>query len=323
LSVGTAVNHNLNQFAAIQDSIVLSLDPTIANGATVRYLLQLNNGFYTVSDTIERVYGNYSTILQDNGNTMNNWLNVGNNSNWETTNAAFYSPSSSITDSKNGNYTNGTRTQLELDVSFDLTNATDARLEFWAKWNIEAGYDYVQVLAAGSNGVYTPLCGNYTKPGTNNQAFNQPLYDGLQNAWIPEKMSLNDFLGASSVKIKIILQSDFWLNEDGFYFDDFTVNTLSSNVGAQQTVLSNNFSLGQNQPNPAQLKVYIPIYTNQDCTDCMLRISDVYGRLMFQQQVGNQQGLDIYVDDWAEGIYFYQLKQANQYSEVKRMILTK
>ena len=323
LSVGPAKTHNLNQFVSIQDSISINLDPLIANASTVRYLLQLNNGFYTVSDTVERIFGNYNLLLQDPADSMTNWTNLGPNSNWETTTASYYSAPSSITDSKNGNYTNSRLTELALDIPFDLSNASDATLEFWAKWNIEADYDYVQILAAGSNGIYSPLCGQYTNTGTSNQAFNQPLYDGLQAAWVPEKMSLNDFLGESAVQIKIILQSDFWVNEDGFYFDDFKVNALSATIGTTQAINQTDFALGQSQPNPAGLKVYIPVYCPLDCIGGLLQVFDVYGRLVYLQALDNQTGVDIVVEDWQAGIYFYQLQYGQQVSKAQKMILTK
>ena len=154
---------------------------------------------------------------------------------------------------------NNNNSEILLDQTLDLSNATDANIEFWAKWNIETDYDYVQIMAAGSSGVYEPLCGIYTEIGTNYQDLNKPLYHGFQNNWVAERLSLIDFLGESSVNIKIRLVSDMWVNEDGFYFDDFKINVLSPALSKHYQSNGEILSIGQNQPNPAALKIYIPL----------------------------------------------------------------
>jgi hypothetical protein len=325
LSVGSSKVFNLNQFVTAQDSIALNLDPNIANGETVRYVLSVDNGFYTQRDTIERIYGNYVVAFSDNGNTLLNWTNQGANSNWEVTNSDYYSPTGSLTDSKIGNYANNQSSEIILNQSIDLSAATDASLSFWAKWDIEADYDYVQVMAAGSNGIYEPLCGLYTDIGTNNQDANEPLYDGRQSTWVRENMSLNDFLGESVLRIKLRLVADIWVGEDGFYFDDFKVNVLSPTVGNEQITLENSLELGQNQPNPADLKVYIPLEIPSNIDEQIsLQISNVLGQKMYAVALDkSQNGVEVAVENWAEGVYIYQLVGANYQSTPRRMVVVK
>lgn len=325
LSVGAAKSFNIVQFVTIQDSITLSLDPSISNGDIVRYTLSVDNGSYIHSDTIERIYGNYVVAFSDDGNTLTNWINQGANSNWEVTTSDYYSPTGSLTDSRIGNYGNNETSEIILNQSIDLSGATDASLDFWAKWDIEADYDYAQVMAAGSNGIYQPLCGLYTDIGTNNQDENEPLYDGTQSTWVAERMSLNDFLGEPVVHIKLRLVSDVWVGEDGFYFDDFKVNVLSSAVGTQQIALDSRLELGQNQPNPADLKVYIPLEIPSNIDEQItLQISNVLGQKMYGVVLNKKQnGVEVAVENWAEGVYIYQLVGANYQSEPRRMVVVK
>jgi len=324
-SVGAAKLFNLAQFTTASDSISMQLSPTISNGDLVRYVLTIDNGYHITEDTIERVFGNYGIAFSDDGNTITNWYNQGPNSNWEVTTATYYSATGCLTDSKVGNYANNKTTEISLNQPINLSSATDASLEFFAKWNIEADYDYVQVMAAGSNGPYQALCGLYTDIGTNNQDANEPLYDGLQNSWVAERMSLNDFLGEAVVSIKIRLVSDAWVNEDGFYFDDFKVNVLSPTVGLNQSYLKDKIALGQNQPNPAKLKVYIPLEIPSNITgDYVLRIVNVLGQEKASFAVGkNAVGVEIEVEDWDEGVYFYQLVSDDYQSNPLKMVVTK
>lgn len=324
-SVGPAQAFNLAQFASTSDVIALQLDPMIAGGDIVRYVLNVDNGSYVQRDTVERLYGNYTVAFNDDCDQPTNWTNQGGNSNWEVTISTFYTPTGSLTDSKVGDYSNNATSEIVLNQTIDLSNATSANLSFWAKWDIEADYDYVQVMAAGSNGVYEPLCGLYTDIGTHNQDANKPLYDGTQNTWVAESMSLVDYLGESSVTIKIRLVSDVWVNEDGFYFDDFKVNTLEPVVGNIGETNAASIALGQSQPNPAGLKVYIPLTLPENATGVFqLRVVDVLGREVERLPLANDaNGVELAVEDWDGGVYFYQLLSKDYESTPLKMVVAK
>ena len=324
-SVGPSKQFNLSQFTSVSDSFDLILNSNISNGETVRYLLILDNGFYSKEDTIERVYGNYHVILDDDADTMNNWLNQGSGSNWEVTTSTFYSATGSLTDSKQGNYSNNNNSEIVLDQTLDLSNATDANIEFWAKWNIETDYDYVQIMAAGSSGVYEPLCGIYTEIGTNYQDLNKPLYHGFQNNWVAERLSLIDFLGESSVNIKIRLVSDMWVNEDGFYFDDFKINVLSPALSKHYQSNGEILSIGQNQPNPAALKIYIPLNIPNNYYNLLdLKIYNIFGQQVYSTSIDSEaSGISIEVEEWDDGLYFYLLEGKDYRSAPIKMLINK
>lgn len=325
LSVGNSKTYTLNQFQEFNDSINLILDPTINNGELVEFLIGINNGYITHYDTIRKVYGAYTLAFQDSANTLQNWVNIGTASNWEVTTADYYSATSSITDSKTGNYGNNQTYELILSQSIDLSTATDARLNFWAKWDIENDYDYVQVMAAGSSGTFQPLCGQYTNEGSNYQDQGKPLFDGSQPTWVQEDMSLNDFLGESAVVLKIRLKSDQWLNGDGFYFDDMVVNILQSIILDTNPPQLEQYQIGQNQPNPAQYQVFIPLsLTNIEENNLQLEVTNILGQQTALLPIPNRaSGISIDIENWNNGVYFYRVIGQQFQSTVKRMVIEK
>ncbi|MFH1321618.1 MAG: M14 family zinc carboxypeptidase [Bacteroidota bacterium] len=225
-SVGSPKSYPfLTLLEEMYDSISFSLDTSIQNGQQFSFVLAVDNGLFTYTDTITNTYGQISTILTDNCNTMTNWTST---SGWGVSNSIYYTSSGSITDSPSGNYSNSSSTSITLSTPIDLTDALTARLSYWARWEIELGYDYAQVLASADGGsTWTPLCGKYTTTGNSNQDQGKPLYDGFQTSWVLEEIDLDDYAG-QSILIKFRIVSDLYLREDGFYFDDFEVNIVQN-----------------------------------------------------------------------------------------------
>jgi len=89
--------------------------------------------------------------------------------------------------------------------------------------------------------------------------------------------------------------------------------------------LKDKIALGQNQPNPAKLKVYIPLEIPSNITgDYVLRIVNVLGQEKASFAVGkNAVGVEIEVEDWDEGVYFYQLVSDDYQSNPLKMVVTK
>lgn len=144
-------------------------------------------------------------------------------SGWSGTTDQFFSAPMSMTDSPLGNYNNENSSTITLNQSIDLTDATHALLSFYAKWDLENNYDYVQVLVSTDNVDFVPLCGKYTNTGTSDQQFGSPLYDGTQSEWVKEEISLEDFIGKPEVWVRFLIQTDQYEQRDGFYFDDLEV----------------------------------------------------------------------------------------------------
>jgi hypothetical protein len=327
VNIGNSKTFTLNQLQKADDSISLELSSGIQNGDLVRFIIEVdNNSGLVLQDTITKTFGAYSLALNDPGTAMNNWINLGMASNWQLTTSNFYSAPTSITDSEGDDYANSAVSDLLLRYSIDLRGVSDASLSFWAKWNIEDDYDYVQISAANASGNFIPLCGRYTQPGTAYQTPGDPVFDGQQSNWVQENMSLNDFLGDSAVVIKISLRSDQWVRADGFYFDDMTVSVLQGNASGTGMQRRTYPLLGQNIPNPASENIFIP-FQNIDLyglSDLKLQVTDVLGRIMVLLPVNElDKGVNIAIGDWPSGTYFYRLIGEKGCSETLPMSISR
>jgi PKD repeat protein len=222
VNVGNSVTYTLAQQQTSTGAISYSLNPSIQFGDQIIYVLETNNGLWIKRDTIFKTFGALTSQVIENATSTANWTG-----NWSTTTATFVSPTRSFTDSPTGNYGNNTSKTYTYVPAVDLTNASSAMVRFYAKWNLEADYDYVQFLVSIDNGTtWIPQCGNYTVSGTNAsgsvQPNNQPVYEGVQSAWVLEEINLSDYLG-QVIKFRFKLGSDGGTVADGYYFDDFEI----------------------------------------------------------------------------------------------------
>ncbi len=198
----------------------VNLNNGIEAGDEIRFVLSTSNGTFAFNDTITKVFGFSEQIVNDECSSLSNWTS----SSWDVTTAQYVSPSTSITDSPAGDYLSSSNTYISLNETIDLTESISASVEFMAKWSIETNWDYAQFEASTDNGVtWIPLEGNHTSIGGSYQDEGNPLYHGTQSQWVKETVSLSQFLGQSLI-FRFKLVADSYIEEDGFYFDDFTVN---------------------------------------------------------------------------------------------------
>jgi len=315
-SIGNSNIHNgMTLLQTDLDSISYTLNNSISQGDIIIYEIVTNNGLYNRRDTITKTYGNFSPIFTDNGNAITNWQT----NSWGVSSAYAYSPSTSITDSPNGNYANNATTIIQWKNNISLANAISANVSFYARWNIEDNYDYVQLLISTDGGnTWEPQCGNYTNAGTTDQIEGEPLYDGVQNAWIKEEINLSNYIG-QNIDIRFQLVSDQGVTEDGFYFDDFSVNIIeSNNIKEQENVI-----FGQNIPNPTNdlTSVFYKINNNKNAK---LEVFNQVGKSVMQIPITNNKG-NIVIDTktLASGIYFYSINNNGVATGVKKMIVIK
>jgi hypothetical protein len=182
------------------------------------------NGYIHIdSIKVDIFKGEKEALFRDRAANLNNF-----SSTWglSTIAGTYISDPSSFTDSPNTTYPVNTKNRMILKTGIDLSNAKSPYLTFDARWNIEANYDYARVFAytIGGNDTVT-LCGNYTKPGSLDQLPGQAIYDGDQNEFIKEIMSLEDFQGKKNVVIGFEMVSDDGLSLDGIYIDDVEIVT--------------------------------------------------------------------------------------------------
>jgi hypothetical protein len=244
-----------------------------------------------------------------------------NSTTWNTTTSQFYSSPSSITDSPSGNYPNNTNRFITTSSTTSIPqNALFPKLSFYAKWDIEAGYDYAQVLASDNNGAtWNPLCGLYTKIGNSNQDNGNPLYDGKQLTWVKEEIDLSDYIG-KDILIRFRLISDNGVTADGFYFDDLDITYIipfvpSGIENSTDAKLINAF------PNPASN--YITVNYNL-AENGEFKIFDQFGKLVHVQTLNYaKQSEKVDISALSSGTYFYYIQDINGKSKAEKLVVIK
>lgn len=322
-SVGSPNTHTAMTLGQlISDSISYTLDQAIQPGDVITYKLSIDNGLYITDQTITKTYGQAQVLFSDNGNSIANW----NTTAWATTTSTYYSASSSITDSPNGNYSNNDDKTIEMASGVDLTNAIAVNVSFYAKWAIEDDWDWVQFEISTDNGsTWIPQCGNYTNAGVSNQgtAYNQPLYDGFQTNWVHEVINLSDYIG-QTIKARFHLKSDGGVTEDGYYFDDFAINVVYGTSGIEE-LTENGAFLGQNIPNPSSNTTRIDYFLPKSIDAASLVVINHAGQVVKTAPIkAADQKVYINTGDLAEGVYFYYITAENGYHSIsKKMVVLK
>jgi hypothetical protein len=281
----------------------------IAFGDEIKYILQTSNGDWTRNDTITKTFGAGEVIFEDDCSDLGNWTGT-----WNITDEIFYSASNCITDSPYDNtYGNNVNKSIELNETFSLAHATYAYVNFYAQWEIENDYDYVQFMISTDEGdSWTPLCGNYTNTGVDPQDVGEPLYDGNQTSWVFEEVNLIDYLEEPNVRFKFHLITDEGVQEDGFYFDDFSLNT-DGGVIDETGVAEFGEELIKIYPNPAS--DFIQIKSAKSMVISKVEVYNELGQLV--KSIAENPTL-ISIGDLSEGIYFVRLTNSSNESVTKR-----
>jgi carboxypeptidase T len=305
-SVGTSKTYSsLTPLEEISDSIPYTLN-TITSGSAIKYAINVSNGLYTSSDTITKRFGATVIEFSSNGNSMSGWKSS--SSGWGVTSSNFHSSTSSITDSPFGDYDNDRTNRISTTNSLDLTDALSAQLIFWARWELETNFDYVETIVSTDNGSsWTPLCGRYTKAGNDNEDFENPLYDGYKQGWVKEEVSLDDYIG-QNIKIGFQLVADQGKSADGFYFDDLKVEKMVSASGINESN-KNKIFVSQNMPNPASDYTYINYSFPTNVENATIVVFNTFGQMVMEEEISSSEGsIMLNTSKLAQGVYYYVLK---------------
>ncbi|MFK5983246.1 MAG: M14 family zinc carboxypeptidase, partial [Flavobacteriaceae bacterium] len=299
--------NNLDPLEIVNGSISYNLNTSVSAGDEISFQLVVNNGSYDQITNITKTFGNLVPVFEDAGDSVND--NYDNNG-WETTTSTFVSPSSSITDSPNGDYQNNENKTITLSNEVDLTSAMGANISFYAKWDIENNWDYVQLEVSINNGsTWIPQCGKYTNEGSTNngQPTGEPLYDGTQNDWVLEEIDLSDYLG-EQILVRFQFESDNGVTKDGFYFDDLKINILDENLGA--TIFNETaFNI---YPNPVKNILTI----NTSLSNYSVEIYNIQGQLINKiKTITKTQNIDY--SGYNSGIYLMKITSENMVKTFK------
>ncbi len=276
--------------------------------------------------TMLRFYvANQMTVFDNNCSSLSDWTS---NSIWGITTTTFVSAPSSFTDSPAGNYSNSTTNTLTLNDTISLRNYLSASLRFSAKWDLESGYDYVQIMISTNNGTnWTPLAGKFTKSGAGSfQPAGQPLYNGVQTVWQNEEVDLSSYIG-KSVKFRYNFRSDGSIQRDGFYVDDIKVAAYQAPVTSitySDNSLPEGFQLFQNYPNPFNASSIIK-YSIPSDGHVELEVFNMLGQRILTL-VNENQKAGLYQSEFSgynypSGVYLFKLSFNNSIITQKGMLI--
>ncbi len=300
---------DLEILETVSAAFTYTLRDDIMSGDLVEYLLKVDNGLAVFSDTIRKIYGTPLVIFEDSASSFNKWTST----KWNITTAQSHSPSTSIADSPFGQYNNNENNIITLNETIDLTDRVYASLGYWARWDVESGYDYVQVFISDNNGsTWIPVEGKYTHPGNANQATGEPLYDGTQTEWVKEEINLENYLD-KEIKIRFKLVSDVYVVGDGFYWDDMVVTVIDLATGLEDKPAAQD-GLVSVYPNPSSGKITIT-YSNEHLQqgNSAFRIFDLNGRQVHEIRLDKNAGsIELDLTALNSGMYFYALYSNHQ-----------
>jgi hypothetical protein len=217
----------------VTDSVTYSLRPGIVPGESVKYVVHIESGSFQYTDTIQKVFGPSVRILYDSCNAMDHWESAV----WGINANTFYSEPASITDSPQGYYPYSGYSEILLIDTIDLADAAAACLQFYTKWRLDGGNDYVTCRVSQNFGAgWTAIGGKYT--ATHFVPYNDalPVYYGKQDDWVAECIDLGAYCG-KKIMIKFTLNSDAEINKDGFYFDDIEIRQILAENDVQEIFL--------------------------------------------------------------------------------------
>lgn len=314
-SVGTAGPVSAAQNVPVNDSISYVLLPSIQAGDEISFVLVSDFGAYVQRDTIRKVFGNPTVQLVDQAATADNWTGG-----WALTDEDYFSASQSFTDSPNGEYQNFNTETYLFDELIDFTHATQAKIEFYAKWAIEDNFDYARLEVSTDGGSsWIGQCGKYTNTGVGGnggvQPEGEPVYDGFQTSWVLEEISLNDYLG-ETIRLRFVLRSDMGLREDGFYFDDFKLLYDVDNVG----LANENLAEVKVFPNPVNSS--LTISSPAGFQNANLRITDLQGKTLRNLSLNSSlKSQELETGDLPNGVYFLEMEQDGKLNRTKFSVI--
>lgn len=193
-----------------------SVDRSVVCGTDIQFLA-------TVTDALNTYNLNYSVMAAiplprrdlfnhtvENG--AEDWVTSGTPRAWEITTLAAHSPTHSWTDSPAGDYANYTVAYL-ISPRINTWYMNNLRLSFWAKYELEAGYDYVFLDYSTDGGATW---------SSDSQAL--ATLNGMQPVWQQIVVDIPQLQDYNYVYLRFRLVTDSSVTEDGVYLDDIVLS---------------------------------------------------------------------------------------------------
>ncbi len=321
----TPTEHTLDlaQFETESIQFEVNLQSSMQLGDEFTLILAYSNGAYTKYDTLHKFFGGKKIVsFEEDGTSVDEWTG-----DWGITQSTFVSAPSSVTDSPNSNYPPNTYSDIQFSnpgVTIPA-GAKSPQVRFWAKWDLETGYDYVQLRAIGSTN--QALCGRFTRQGTGNgaQPEDEPIFDGFQGEWVEECMDLSDFIG-QTIDLRFIFGSDNADERDGFYFDDLRVEFVDPTLLNTVSIPMQDFQIRQNEPNPANQYTLVRWENTKKLSGmATLVVFNNLGVKIAERSVNisNQNEVRLETKQWPAGLYTYLLQTSEGQSQPMKMTVVR
>lgn len=298
ISTTPEININsLNIGEIINESFQIELNESTNSGEDVIFKYILDNGSFSEEIIVKKIFGVPILLFEDESDNYSDYWTI--DSSWSETFEEYNSPQTSITDSPYSNYSNNALETINLLNDINLSGYSYAEINFKAKWNIESGYDYVQIEISNDGGAsWEPQCGKYTRKGVETQedALDEPLYDGNQGEWVNESILLTDYID-QEISIRFKLKSDGGLRRDGFYYDDFKIKALSSSLSSSENTLNK----AKIYPIPSDNIIYIS--SKEEIKE--IKVFDVLGKEIMSYNQNNIENISI--ENLKSGVYIIKL----------------
>ena len=298
ISTTPEINVNsLNIGEIVNASFEIELNESTNSGEDVIFKYILDNGSFSEEIVVKKIFGDPILLFEDESDNYSDYWTI--DSSWSETYEEYNSPQTSITDSPYSNYSNNALETINLLNDISLSGYSYAEINFNAKWNIESGYDYVQIEISNDGGAsWEPQCGKYTRKGVETQedALNEPLYDGNQDEWVNESILLTDYID-QEISIRFKLKSDGGLRRDGFYYDDFKIKALSSSLSSSENVLNK----AKIYPIPSENMIYIS--SEEEIKE--IKVFDILGKVIMSFKQNNIENISI--ENLKSGVYLIKL----------------
>ncbi|MEM7038385.1 MAG: M14 family zinc carboxypeptidase, partial [Bacteroidota bacterium] len=311
ISVGTVNVPNLLAGSEAQRQFEIQLHSNTARGTRIDGVIRsyLPGGIIHV-DSIAFFYGEPDIVFRDSvDGTSMHW-----NGGWGMTTERAHSGQHSITDSPFAAYVPSDANRTTLATPIDLANYVHPMLKFNASWEMGLHFDYCQVMVSTDGSTYTPMEGQFTRPGMGFfQPDDVPLYEASQYTWIDEKIDLSAYAG-QTIWLRFQLSSDQGESLDGFYFDDLTVTGYKNSVSTTPPEPEDVFVLA---PNPAAGQVQVlgtPVLG-----EVILEMHAMVGQLAIRKVVVPGDVLDL--EQLPAGVYVYRFLENGERGPAHRLVL--
>jgi len=291
----------------------LSYDETLKKGDVVSYYFSVtdasDNSNETVSDTFSYAIDTVE-IVDDFENGLDKW-DTGEGWGLSTLrNSGSYS----VDDSPNGDTPLNSNNALTYNYLFDFSSYQSVWLFYYVRYDIEQDKDTCFVEVSADSGKTWDVVHSYT---------GQEL-----PRFVEQRLVLDDYAGASAVKLRFRMQSDGDGQKSGMRIDDISLSVsygVRTGLARTGNVLPRHFALEQNYPNPfnpattirydiaSPAQVTLEIYNSVGQRVAVLTNNEehVPGKYKVQWNGKNDYGHDV-----ASGVYFYRMNIKSNNGEI-------